>query len=290
MKLEKRFPEKRVMITGGGSGLGKALALGFARRGWRVAVAEVVRKRAEETAGELKALGAGAMAIPCDVTRQKDLDAAARRLRKEWGGLDILVNNAGVAGAGPVATTPPAQWDWIIGINLTGIINGCRAFIPMMEGQGRGYIVNVASCAGIASFPEMGCYNVTKAAAISLSETLRGELSGKGIGVSAVCPTFFKTNLMDRFESPDERQRAMARQFFEKSRYTADDIARHTLRSIEKNRFYIITQTDGKFIWWFKRRFPELYLRIIARYYRKGTMERYLGVNTEDNADKGRKK
>ena len=111
-------------------------------------------------------------------------------LKKKWNGVDILINNAGVAAAGYFEKIPLDRWDWIIDINLKSIIYGCRAFIPQFKEQGSGYIVNVASNAGIASLPEMGSYNVTKAAAISASETLRTELSPRNIGVLSCAPHF----------------------------------------------------------------------------------------------------
>jgi short-subunit dehydrogenase len=124
----------------------------------------------------------------------------------------------------------------------------------------------------------MGSYNVSKAAVIAASETLKTELSLSNIGVSVVCPTFFKTNLMDQFTSPDERQRRMAEKFFEKSKISAEKIARHIISSIEQNRLYVITQKDGKFTWWAKRHFPESYFTVSSYIYRKGLMDKYLGI------------
>lgn len=276
MELNKKFPEKRVVITGAGSGLGRALALEFAKRKWRIAIAEINDERAQESAEMVRQAGGEALTIHCDVTRPEDLDTVLQKVLEAWQGVDILINNAGVASAGWFEKIPLEKWDWIIGINTNSIIHGCRSFIPYFKKRKSGYIVNVASNAGIASLPEMASYNVTKAAAISLSETLRIELSASNIGVSVVCPTFFKTNLMDQFTAPDERQRQLATAFFGNAQVTSAKVAQHTIQSIEKNRFYVITQKDGRNIWRMKRFTPELYFKIFGLVYKTGFFDRHL--------------
>ncbi|OHD70524.1 MAG: short-chain dehydrogenase [Spirochaetes bacterium RBG_16_49_21] len=279
MNIEKRFPKKRVVITGAGSGLGRALALEFAKKTWNIAVADINGERSRETVAMIDKEGGAGLAIRCDVTDPDDFIKAVALLNKEWNGVDILVNNAGVAAAGYFEKIPLETWEWILDINLKSIIYGCRAFIPLFKEQGRGHIVNVASNAGIACLPEMGCYNVTKAAVISASETIRTELAPFDIGVTVVCPTFFKTNLMDQFSSPDERQRMLAEKFFERSKTSAETVARHVIKCMEKNRFRVITQADGRFVWWAKRHFPEAYFKIASYIYRKGILDKYLGLD-----------
>jgi NAD(P)-dependent dehydrogenase (short-subunit alcohol dehydrogenase family) len=274
----KKFPKKRIMITGAGSGLGRAMALEFASMGWRVCVSDINKERADETLSLVEKKGGSGFVSVCDVRQPENIEALAAEIEKAWGGVDVVVNNAGVAAAGFMEKIPLETWDWILDINLKSVIYGCRTFIPMMAKQGGGHIVNVASNAGIASLPEMACYNVTKAAVISLSETLRAELKAKNIGVSVVAPTFFKTNLMDQFTSSDERQRKMASAFFDKSRVTAGDVARHVVRSVKRDRLYVITQADGKFTWLAKRLTPETYFNVMGWGYKKGLMNKYLGI------------
>ena len=278
MKLEKRFPEKRVFITGAGSGLGRCMALELAARGWRVAVSDINRKRIQESAGMVGAAGGRALELPCDVTKPKDFEKALKTVNREWGGVDIVVNNAGVAAGGYMDAIPLAEWDWIIGVNLKSVVYGCRTFIPQLREQGGGHIVNIASNAGIASLAEMSSYNVTKAGVISLSETLSIELAPHRIGVTVVCPTFFKTNLMDQFKSTDERQRKLAEQMFARANTSAEKIARHTVRSVEKGKLYVLTQFDAKLAWRTKRMSPELYFRFLGWAYRKGFFEKFTGV------------
>lgn len=278
MEINRRFPQKRVFITGAASGLGRALATAFAKKGWRIAVADIHGERAQETLELVRQNGGVGQFILCDVTRPDNLEEAALGVKREWGGVDILINNAGVAAAGYFEKIELKTWDWIIDVNLKGVIYGCRAFIPLLKEQGRGYIVNVASSSGIASFPEMACYNVTKAAVISLSETLRTELSLCGVGVSAACPTFFKTNLMENFTSTDPRQRRLSEGFFNKSKSSAEEVAADIIRAIQSNRFYVITQSEGRVVWRLKRYFPEGYFKLTSFVYRKGYIEKALGV------------
>lgn len=274
----KRFPKKRVVITGAGSGLGRAMSIEFAKLGWQVCVSDIDMERATATEAMVSERGGKPFVMRCDVTQPEHLESLADALKRQWGGVDIVVNNAGVAAAGYMEKISLKTWDWIITLNLKSVIYGCRAFIPLLEMQGNGYIVNVASNAGIASLPEMSCYNVTKAGVISLSETLKVELKPKNIGVSVVAPTFFKTNLMDQFTSSDPRQRKLADAFFEKSKVTSEDVARHVIRSIKRNKLYVITQTDGKFSWFCKRMTPETYFKVLGLIYQSGLGDRYLGI------------
>ena len=282
-----RFPEKRILITGAGSGLGRALSLEFARKRWRVCVTEINRQTAEETVRLVDGEGGEGIEVICDVTKEEDLQKAATHILEEWGGVDIMVNNAGAAGFGYFEKIPRDMWEWIFELNLKSVINGCRIFIPIMEAQKGGHIVNIASIAGLLSLPEMCSYSVTKAGVVSLSETLRSELSRKNIGVTVVCPTYFKTNEMNSFVSPDERQRELANAIRNRSSKilrilssdkTAEDVARYVVKSIDRNRLYSIPQFDGRFLWTLKRYFPEFYYRMVSILYRKGYFDKIFGI------------
>jgi NAD(P)-dependent dehydrogenase (short-subunit alcohol dehydrogenase family) len=274
----KRFPRKRVVITGAGSGLGRALSIEFARRGWHIGVSDSDEARADQTAHFVRQHGGTPLVIPCDVTVAAQLESMAALLEAQWDGTDVIINNAGIAAAGCMEKIPLETWDRIMAVNLKSVIYGCRTFIPVLERQGGGHIVNVASCAGFASLPEMSCYNVTKAGVIALSETLRSELVQKKIGVTVAVPTFFKSNLLDQMACTDERQRELANAYCSKSRTSADDVARDLLRGIEQNKMYVMTQADGKLLWFLKRLAPEFYFKLLVWIYKKGLSNRYLGI------------
>lgn len=250
--------EPRVVLTGGGSGLGRALALALAPRRARILVTDVDLARAEETCALVAARGGTAFARACDVTKLDEVEAAAVDADARLGGIDLLINNAGVAAAGLVGELPIADWKWIFDVNLWGVIHGCHAFVPRLRAQRRGFILNVASSAGIASLPEMAPYNVTKAGVISLSETLYAELGPSHIAVSCLCPTFFQTNLLERFRGPS-RQRALAERFFARSSMTAAEVADAALRGLERGQLIVIPQRDGSLVWRAKRWAPSLY-------------------------------
>ncbi len=282
MNINKRFPRKRIIITGAGSGLGRALALEFAKMNWNIVIAEINDSRANETANQVNNLGARAIVAHCDVTNPDDLDRTVETAKNELGGVDVIINNAGVSAGGYMEKISLDDWDWIININLKSVIYGCRAVIPVLKKQQSGYIINVASNAGMVCLPEMCSYNMTKAGVIAISDTLRTELSPLGIGVSVVCPSFFKTNLMDQFRSPDPRQRKLAQGFFSKSLMTVESVAQYVIKSVSRNKMHIIPQIDGKYLWWSKRHFPWLYFPISAYIYKKGYIYKYLGVNPDE--------
>lgn len=256
----------RIFITGGASGLGRALAERRARAGGRVCIGDVDERRGAETAAALEALGAEARFLRCDVTRDGDLEEAAGWLEESWGGVDVVVNNAGVAVSGGIADVPLADWRWAVDVNLLGVVRGCRAFTPLLRRQGGGHLVNVASMAGLVHPPMMSAYNATKAAVVALSETLRLELAGDGILVTVVCPGFFRTNLADSLRASDPGIEGVTRALVVRSRRSAAEIAELVERGIERGETHVLTHRDGKAAWMLKRLLPfPLYLRFLER-------------------------
>lgn len=257
---------KRVFITGGASGLGRALAERYAAGGWRVCIGDVHEKRLAETLAALRSGGAEAHALHCDVTREEDLQAAAAWLEQSWGGVDVVVNNAGVAAGGGIVETPLADWQWVLDINVLGVVRGCKAFTPLMRRQGGGHLVNVASMAGLVHPPMMGAYNASKAAVVALSETLRLELAPDDIRVSVVCPSFFRTNLSETMRAATPEVERTTRRLVEKARHDAPEIAALVHRGIERGDFMILTHPLGRRAWLLKRYAPtSVYLKALAR-------------------------
>ncbi len=267
-KISKLFPLKRVAITGAGSGLGRRLALDFASMGWKVALCDIDEKSCKETLSMVKSKGGEGFSFKCDVSKWEDIYFFALSTVERFKGIDIVINNAGVIVAGRIEDIPVEDWEWILSINLMGVVHGCKAFIPILKMQRKGHIVNIASSAGIVSLAEMSQYNVTKAGVISLSETLRMELSPFGIGVSCVCPTFFKTNLMKNSRWGDTRQKQLTQKFFDKSLCTVDEVSKDIIKGIEKNKMYVITQWDGKLLWRAKRINPVFFYFLLSLLYK----------------------
>jgi len=265
---------QRVLITGAGSGLGRALALQFASAGARVACTDVNLESAQQTAALLPPRGAAAtLALALDVRSEAEFTDVVAAVQQAWGGVDVLVNNAGVATAGTVAESPLDQWRFIIDINLLGCVRGARAVIPLMQQQRAGHIVNIASFAGIANPPALASYNATKAAVISLSETLRFEMAPHGVGVSVACPSFFQTALMEtsRAAAPaaggdvaPQMSRIVAR-LMQKATVSADDVAADIVDAVRRPRFLVITHADARQRYHLKRLLPERYFRMARK-------------------------
>ena len=258
--------QQRVFITGGASGLGQALALEYARQGWRVLIGDLDRERCADTLAQVRALSPGSDAIACDVTREADLQAAAEWLQQQWGGVDVVINNAGVAQMGGIADASEGDWQWIVDINLLGVVRGCRVFTPMLRAQGGGQLVNVASMAGLVHMPQAAAYNATKAAVVALSETLQLELEADRIGVSVVCPAFFRTALAQNMRASDPQLEAMTKRLVERARIGPEQIARQVFAGVQRGDTHILTHPEARRAWLLKRVLPyALYLRLMRR-------------------------
>ncbi|MCD6571309.1 MAG: SDR family NAD(P)-dependent oxidoreductase [Deltaproteobacteria bacterium] len=273
MKISGR---KNAVITGAGSGLGRALAIALARRGWKILAADIDKPEADVTLEMVKQAGGLGEAMHCDVTKIADVQKMADYCFDQWGGVDLLVNNAGVAAGGLTGDIPVEDWHWIVNVNFWGMVYGCHALIPKMKAAGGGYIVNVASAAGFTSLPEMASYNATKAAIISLSETLKSELAPYNIGITVVCPTFFNTNILQDMRCTNDFQRRFAKAAFENAWITSEKIAKMIIKAIEKNRLYVIPQLSGKLIWIIKRISPSLFYSFMALLMRVGIARKLL--------------
>jgi NAD(P)-dependent dehydrogenase (short-subunit alcohol dehydrogenase family) len=264
MTFDQRFPERRVLITGANSGFGEAIALLFARRGWRVAVTGRRPDAVRTAAQKVRAAGAReVLELTIDVTVPEHFTAAVTEVESRWGGLDVLINNAGILDSGKLQDLTLERWRRAIDINLFGVIHGCNAFLPMMMRQESGYVCNVASSAGLFALPEMANYSVSKAGVIALSETMRAELTPCNIGVTVACPAAFSSALVDNARAVDagiEDSSVTLRSLTEDlkaGRHTSETVAAHCLRAMEKGRLFAIAHPEMHLLRLFKRMFPE---------------------------------
>jgi NAD(P)-dependent dehydrogenase (short-subunit alcohol dehydrogenase family) len=254
----------RAVVTGGASGLGRALCLALAKRAAKIVIADLDVSGAEQTAIAVREAGGQALVQRCDVTKFEQVEGLAILAERELGGTDLIVNNAGVVAGGAIGTLSLRDWEWIVGINLWGVVYGCHVFAPRFKQQRSGHILNIASAAGLAASPDVGAYNVTKAGVVSLSETLVAELSEFQVGVTVVCPTFFNTNIVasGRFTGGTAEAKGRAAQsFMEKSKTSAEDVAARALRSCDRNQLYCVPMSDARWGWRIKRIAPELFSR-----------------------------
>ncbi|WP_102144384.1 SDR family NAD(P)-dependent oxidoreductase [Mycobacterium hubeiense] len=194
MKLNRLQP-RLVVVTGAGSGIGRATAIRFAKQGAHVVVSDIDLDAAKATTAMIRGYGHRASAARLDVTDPDDWEAFARNVLADHGFTDVLVNNAGMVVGGPFLELSPADWEHQLSVNLMGVVHGCRVFGAQMVERGGGHIVNIASAAAFTPTPVMAPYSVSKAGVKMLTECLRLELGPKGIGVSAICPGVINTNI-----------------------------------------------------------------------------------------------
>jgi NAD(P)-dependent dehydrogenase (short-subunit alcohol dehydrogenase family) len=249
--------QNRMMITGAGSGLGREIALRWAREGWRLALSDVNESGLAETLQLVRAAGGDGFTQRCDVRDYSQLTALAQACEQKFGGIDVIVNNAGVASGGFFNELSLEDWDWQIAINLMGVVKGCKAFLPLLE-RSKGKIVNIASMAALMQGPAMSNYNVAKAGVVALSESLLVELKLQEIGVHVVCPSFFQTNLLDSFRGPTPAMKAQVGKLLESSPISAVDIADYIYEEMAKGVFMILPHEQGRMAWALKQKNPQL--------------------------------
>jgi len=266
-----RFANQLVVITGAGSGIGRATALAFAAEGADVAVTDIDESAVHHTAELAKQRGAETYAAVVDVSDGDAMADFAARLRAETGTPDIVVNNAGIGMAGPFTDTSVADWQHIIDVNLWGVIHGCRAFAPQLQERGEGgTIINVASAAAYLPTRMLPAYATTKSGVLTLSECLRAELADENIGVTAVCPGFVHTSITSatRFVGGDaaeqERKQRAATAAYRFRNYPPERVATRILRSVERDAALAPVTPEARGGLLFSRMTPGL-LRAIAR-------------------------
>lgn len=258
---------KTVLVTGAASGIGRASALAFARRGARLVICDLDEAGLTETVKQIGDLGGEVVARRVDVARRDEMQAFAEAVHAEVGVLDILMNNAGVAIGGGFLHTTLDDWNWIVNINLMGVVYGCHFFVPRMVERGRGgHVVNVSSAAGYVAGEAMAAYATTKFAVLGLSEALRSELSRHGIGVTAVCPGIINTPITRNARMLGPGGMAAIQEdvigLYQRRNYSAERVAENVLRAVQRNRAVAPISPEAWALYYAKRLSPGLLARL----------------------------
>jgi NAD(P)-dependent dehydrogenase (short-subunit alcohol dehydrogenase family) len=263
---DKRSRNAAAVITGAGSGIGAAFAVELANRGGRVVCSDIDENAAQATADAIGIEGGKALALRCDVAQIDDVHCLAADAQDWFGGAPtVVINNAGVGAGGlPIGEVDLDDWNWVLNVNLWGPIHGCHVFAPILRESGQpGGIINVASAAAFGAAPGMAAYNVSKAGVLSLSETLAAELSGTGVNVTVLCPTFVKTNIVESGRISDKSTQ-MASRLMRWTGFSPERVARTCLDTLDRGGLYCMPQPDARIGWGIKRFTPTVYTRAVG--------------------------
>ncbi len=253
----KDFHGKTAVVTGAASGIGSGIARSLAGAGMNVALLDIQERALDELRRQIESSGGKAIALIADVSDAGSLAAAAQRAEEAFGRIHVAVNNAGVAMHGtPLEEIELQDWNWVIGVNIYGVIHGIRTFVPMIRKHGEGgHVVNTASIGGLQMRPgwNTGAYSMTKYAVVALSEALEQELSGSGIGVSVLCPASVRTAIYDSAKNRPARLGGPFRR--EQQHFLKDVIAdglapgqvgERVLRAIRDGEFFVFTHSEPR--------------------------------------------
>ena len=253
----KDLRDKVAFVTGGASGLGLGMAKAFGREGMKVMIADIDQPAVTKAVQELRDLQVRAEGVICDVGSRGSVREAALKTIATFGKVHVVCNNAGVAAGGPIGTVPERDWDWIMDVNLMGVVYGMEVFAPLIESHGEGgHFVNTASMAGMIGFPNAEPYCATKFAVVAMSEGWAGQLAPKNIGVSVLCPGFVQTRIYDSFRNKPARygtneastigigQTLADTEAMVKGGIPTEPVGNRVVEAIKDNDLYIFTHTE----------------------------------------------
>jgi NAD(P)-dependent dehydrogenase (short-subunit alcohol dehydrogenase family) len=258
----KNIQNKLALVTGAGSGIGRATAIALAEEGARVLVTDLVEQSADSTAAQIRGRDLWAESYQLDVTDADRMVDIAHEVGQAQGPLDILVNNAGIAVAGLFVDVSPENFKKVVDINMMGVVNGCHAFLPAMVERGReAHVVNIASMAGYVGVGKMTAYCTTKFAVLGFSECLRAEMAAHGIGVSAICPGLIRTNIVQSgiLESRElnvEEKRIEIESLLVKRNYPPERVGKAIVKAIRRNRAVAPVTPEARVLYYAKRWSP----------------------------------
>jgi len=252
----KHFKDRVAVVTGGASGIGRAMALRFAREGMKIVLADIELDALERTQAEFKAMGHAVLGVHTDVSKAGDVETLAERALHAFGAVHIVCNNAGVAPGGLLWEHTTKDWEWAMGANVWGVIHGVRVFAPILLSQEtEGHIVNTASVAGLLSLPGMGLYCLTKHAVVTLTECLHHDLAAHSekVRCSVLCPAYVPTRISEsernrpaplreerKSSEEDLAREEQLRHAVRSGRISAEQVADMVLEAVRSERFYIL--------------------------------------------------
>ena len=255
----KELNGRVAVVTGGASGIGFGLASAFSAEGMKVVIGDIEVPALDDAVAKLEASGADAIGVRTDVSDDASVAALAQAAVDRFGAIHVACNNAGVGGGGLSWEAPLSTWEWVLGVNLWGVIHGIRAFVPILMQQDEGHIVNTASIAGLAAGPFMGPYNASKHAVVALSETLYHEMAmtAPQVKVSVLCPGWVKTRIADsarnrpdgdRDDPAGNNARLLLQSVLERG-MPPEQLATIVLEAVRGERFWILPHDDAEPFW-----------------------------------------
>jgi len=249
---------KKALVTGAAGGIGRAIALALAREGADVCLLDLDQTRIDSVVAEAGRFGTSMIGVRCDLACPEEISAAVKSLLETWGSLDILVNNAGVSFHGKTETMSAERWQWLLGINLLAPIQLTRELLPTLLAREEAHILNVCSILGLIALPRFTAYQVSKFGLVGFSESLRAEYSGSGLGVTALCPGFVRTDIYQAMVDAGhgaKPMRAAPCRFYA----SPELVAAKAIKAIYRNRGLVLVTRLARFLWFVKRLTPRLW-------------------------------